>query len=277
MSAEALTGTAHRGWKMPAALRKAAPPVLTGLALLVAWEIASRADTIYWPRRDVPAPTDIVRALYDLVQTSYFWDAVAQTLKGTALGLGFALIVAVPLGIAIGSSRVLFRGTRAVIEFLRPIPGLTMLPLLVLVIGIGFNLKLALVGLGCFWPLLVQSIYGVQDVDPMARDTARAYRLGQLRTFGWIVLPSALPYIVTGFRLAAILALNLAIGTELLVGSTQGMGDQMNKQQLANQVPAMYGYIVAAALIGLLINIGVRRLERYLLHWHASQREGIPL
>jgi ABC-type nitrate/sulfonate/bicarbonate transport system permease component len=258
-------------------VRSVAPPLLTGLALLLLWELVSRADTGFLPRRDIPPPTDIARSLYEQAQTSFFWDALGATMKGWAYGLAIAVLAGVPLGIIIGSSRILFRATRPVIEFLRPIPGLTLLPLLVLVIGIGFNLKLVLVALGSFWPMLVQSLYGVQDVDPLARDTARAYGFGRVRMFFSVVLPSTLPYVVTGFRLAAILALNIAIGTELLVGSTLGMGNQMNSLQLANKIPEMYAYIVAAAIVGLFINFGVRRLERHVLHWHPSQREAVAL
>jgi ABC-type nitrate/sulfonate/bicarbonate transport system permease component len=245
------------------------------LVLLVAWELLSRADTIYLPRADVPPPSEIVQALYRQVQLAAFWDALGATLKGWSLGLLLAILAGVPLGVVIGSSRTAFLSSRAVIEFLRPIPSLTLLPLLVLVIGIRFNLKLALVGLGCFWPILVQTVYGVQDVDPLARDMARAYGLGRTRIFAQIVLPSSLPYIVTGLRLAAILALNIAIGVELIVGSTGGMGVQINLLQLANRIPEMYAYIVAAAIVGLAINFLVRRVERWSLHWHASQREAV--
>ena len=255
--------------------RDAGLAVGTAVVLLVVWELLSRADTVYVPRADVPPPSDIVQALYHQLGSASFWSAVGATLKGWSLGLLLALVAGVPLGIAIGSSRTAFLSTRAVIEFHRPIPSLTLLPLLVLVIGIRFNLKLSLVALGSFWPLLVQALYGVQDVDPLARDMARAYGLSRIRIFLQIVLPSALPYVVTGLRLAAILALNIAIGVELIVGSTGGMGVQMNLLQLANRIPEMYAYVVAAAILGLVINAAVRRLERRSLHWHASQREAV--
>jgi ABC-type nitrate/sulfonate/bicarbonate transport system permease component len=269
--------TPRAGWSAARTLRRTALPVLTGLALLVAWELISRANTLYLPRSAVPPPTDIVRALYHEAQTALYWESVRDTLEAWAYGLALTSVAAIPLGIVIGSSRLLFISTRAVIEFLRPIPGLTLLPLLVLVIGIGFNLKLSLVVIGAFWPLLIQSLYGVQDVDPVARDMARAYGLRRPLIFLRVVLPSSLPYVVTGFRLAAILALNITIGVELLVGSTTGIGEQMNTLQLANRVPEMYAYVVSAAVIGLVINALVRVGERRVLHWHASQRQAVPL
>jgi ABC-type nitrate/sulfonate/bicarbonate transport system permease component len=158
---------------------------------------------------------------------------------------------------------------------LRAIPGITLLPLLVLVLGIQFDLKLTLVGIACFWPLLVQTIYGVQDVDPVAKDMARAYGIGRTRTFFEVILPSTVPYIVTGLRLSAIIALNVAIGAELLVGGTGGIGDRMGKLSLVGAVPQMFVYVVAAAILGLLIRFGLGAAEKRVLHWHPSQRETV--
>lgn len=252
-------------------------PVLTGFCVLLVWELVSRADWIYLPRHDFPAPTDIVGTLGDLARMSTFWNAIAQTLKGWVAGLALACAIGIPAGIVIGSWRPLHLVTKSTIEFLRPIPGLTLLPLLVLIVGVGFNLKLALITIGVVWPLLIQSLYGVQDVDPVARDMARAYGLRRHQIFLRVVIPSALPYIVTGFRLAAILALNITIGIELLVRTTLGIGNEMGQYQEAGRVPEMWSYVVAAAFIGLGINALIRLGERRLLHWHPSQRQAVPL
>lgn len=241
--------------------------------MVLLWELLSRADTAVLPRQDVPPPSTIVKALYEEAQRAAYWGAVGQTLKGIAIGLGIALLTAVPLGIVIGSSRPLFRSVRALIELLRPIPSLTLLPLAILVVGLGFQLKLFFVVLAAFWPLLIQTLYGVQDVDPVARDMARAYGLGPLASFIRITLPSAMPFIATGLRIAAVIALNVGIGIELLVGTTHGIGEQLYHTQTAGRIPAMYAYVVTAAILGLLLNVGLRRIERRVLHWHPSQRE----
>jgi ABC-type nitrate/sulfonate/bicarbonate transport system permease component len=95
--------------------------------------------------------------------------------------------------------------------------------------------------------------------------------------FTRIVVPSATPYIVTGVRLSAATALNVAIAIELLIGSTHGIGEQMNQLQVANRVPAVYAYIVVAGLLGLLMNVGIRGAERRILRWHPAQRKLVPL
>jgi len=252
-------------------------PLLFGLAVLVLWELLSRADTLALPRRNVPAPTDIARQLFDQGRTAEFWTAVGQTLEGWAIGLAVATIAAVVLGVIVGSSRPIYKSLRAMIELLRPIPSIAAIPLLILVIGIGLNLKLLVIAVACFWPIFLQTIYGVQDVDHEARELGRVYGFSRPMVFTRIVVPSATPYIVTGIRLSAATALNVAIAIELLIGSTHGIGEQMNQLQVANRVPAVYAYIVVAGLVGLLINVGIRGAERRILRWHPAQRKLVPL
>ena len=198
-------------------------PFLFAFAVLVVWELVSRADTLTLPRSSLPAPTDIIRELFDQGRTADFWTAVGQTLEGWGIGLAIAVVAAVVLGVVVGSSRPVYKSLRAMIELLRPIPSIAAIPLLILVIGIGLNLKLLVIAVACFWPVFLQTIYGVQDVDREARDMGRVYGFGRLMVFSRIVVPSAAPYIVTGVRLAAATALNVAIAIELLIGSTHGL------------------------------------------------------
>ena len=100
---------------------------------------------------------------------------------------------------------------------------------------------------------------------------------GRLKVFTRIVLPSAAPYIVTGIRVSSAIGLNIAIAIELLVGTTHGIGEKLSQLQVADRVPAVYAYIVVAGILGLLMNVGIRRAERYVLRWHASQRRLVPL
>ena len=166
----------------------------------------------------LPRPTSIARELVEVVQTHEFWAAVGNTMKGWALGLGLAIAAAVPIGIAVGSSTKLYRSVRFVVDFIRPIPSIALLPLFILVFGIDLSLKVYIIALGAFWPLFFQTMYGVQDVDPVARDTATAYRLGPFMRFFFVSLPGATPYIATGLRISASIALLLGVGTEMVVG-----------------------------------------------------------
>ena len=252
-------------------------PTLTAICVVLLWQAVSLANWIYLPRQDFPAPTDIAGTLGDLARTSTFWRAIGETLKGWAVGLTIACLIGIPAGIIIGSWRPLHLVTKSTIEFLRPVPGTRPAALARPHRRRRLQPEADVDRIGVVWPLLIQSLYGVQDVDPVARDMARAYGLRRHQVFLRVVIPSALPYIVTGFRLSAILALNITIGIELLVRTTLGVGNEMGRYQEAGRVPEMWAYVVAAAFLGLGINALVRFAERRLLHWHPAQRAAVPL
>src|SRR5690606_15794782 len=124
-----------------------------------------------------------------------------------------------------------------------PIPSVALIPLAVLLYGTDMKATLLLVVYAAFWQVLVQVLYGVQDVDPVARETARSYRFSawtQVRTLIW---PTALPYIMTGFRLAAAVALILEITGELIIGSP-GLGKQIAVAQSSGAVDTMYALVI---------------------------------
>jgi len=245
-------------------------PWLAVLAVLAVLEALSRSGAI--PERHLPAVTTVLAALVGELGDPTFWLRVWETLQAWGLGLAGAVVAGIPLGLAIGSNRVAYRAVRVLIEFLRPIPPVAVLPLAVLLFGTGVEMKAYLVAFAAFFPLLFQALYGVQDVDPVARDTARAYGLGRIARFVWITVPSALPYVATGLRLSAAIALIVTIATEIVVGSS-GLGYAINEVRYANDVALMYGIIVVTGVLGLVIAIAFRSLERRLLRWHASQRQ----
>ena len=128
-----------------------------------------------------------------MMQTSHFWWAFADTVRGWALGLGFATVLAVPIGIVLGSSDFAASAFRVPIEFLRPIPSAALIPVLFLTLGTNLKSEVFLAAFGAFWPLLVQTMYGVRDVDP-SRSTPRARSAsGGFERLYRITLPSARP------------------------------------------------------------------------------------
>jgi ABC-type nitrate/sulfonate/bicarbonate transport system permease component len=245
-----------------------AVPVIGTLAIVALFELFVRVGLL--STAFLPAPTTIFAALVDEVQTAEFWTAMRDTLWGWAYGLGLAIAIAVPFGIIVGSSAWLYRGTRFVVDFIRPIPSIAILPVFMLVFGIGPSLKVYIAALAAFSPLFFQAVYGVQDVDPVARDTARAYRLRRLRTFWHLSLPGSTPYIATGLRLSASIALLLVVGTEMVVGLA-GLGNNIIRAQYALDLPRMYALIVTSGLLGIIIASTFKRVERYFLRWHPSQ------
>jgi ABC-type nitrate/sulfonate/bicarbonate transport system permease component len=259
------------GLRVPGWVVSVVVPVLSVLAALGLWELISRTEVI--SQRDLPAMSTTVQALWSMVQTAAFWIAFGETVRGWAIGLGLAAAFAIPIGIALGSSDFAASAFRVPIEFLRPIPSAALIPLLFLTLGTTLKSEIFLATFGAFWPLLVQTMYGVRDVDPIATDTARSFRLGRMERLYRVTLPSALPYIFTGIRISSTVALILAFTAELFMG-TPGLGQRLNYYETFGLNPEIYALALATGLLGVAIHFAVSALERYVLRWHPSQRKG---
>ena len=245
--------------------------VASVLASLALWELVSRTDTI--SQHDLPAMSTTVRALWDMVQTGVFWSAFLHTVRGWAIGLGLAIVLAVPIGITLGSSDFAASAFRVPIEFLRPIPSAALIPILFLTLGTQLRSEVFLATFGAFWPLLVQTMYGVRDVDPIALDTARSFRVGRFERLRRVTLPSAVPYIMTGVRISSTVALILAFTAELFMG-TPGLGQRLNYLQTFGLNDQIYALALATGFLGVAIHFAVAAVERRVLRWHPSQRKG---
>ncbi|MGH3084612.1 MAG: ABC transporter permease [Gaiellaceae bacterium] len=248
-------------------------PVLATVASIAAalalWEFVSRSGLI--SEQDLPAMTTTFQELWTMMQTRAFWVAFGQTVRGWALGLGIATALAVPIGILLGSSQFALRAFRVPIEFLRPIPSAALIPLLFLTLGTTLQSEVFLASFGAFWPLLVQTIYGVRDVDPVALDTARSFGVGRFERLYRIKLPSAVPYIATGLRISSAVALILAFTAELFMG-TPGLGQIMNVAESFGLTVQVYALALATGFLGLAIYVVFSAFERWALRWHPSQR-----
>jgi ABC-type nitrate/sulfonate/bicarbonate transport system permease component len=239
------------------------------LGVLALFELLPRIG--FLPENHFPPISESLGRLGEELGTGGFWEAVVDTLQGWALGLGIAAALSIPLGILIGSSRLLYRALRAPIKFLRPIPSVALIPLAILIYGTGLQSKVFLAAFACFWQLLVATLYGVQDVDPVATDTARSFGFSRIRRLFRVTLPSAVPYIATGLRVASAVALILTITAELVIGAP-GLGREINLARSGGNVELMYALIIATGILGLLLNLIFVRAERRFLHWHPSQR-----
>jgi ABC-type nitrate/sulfonate/bicarbonate transport system permease component len=252
-----------RGW---------VPPTVAVAGALLLWEALSRGGVI--SESNFPSMTDTMAELFSTLGEGDFWAAVGNTLQGWALGLGIAAALAIPAGILIGSSSLTYRALRVPIEFLRPIPSVALIPLAVLLYGTGLQSKVFLAVFASFWPLFIQTLYGVQDVDPVTTDTARSFGLRRLEVLWRIKLPSAVPYIATGIRISSAVALILSVTAEIVIGAA-GLGREINIARSGGALELMYALIIATGLLGWLLNIAATMLEKRVLHWHPSQR-GAP-
>lgn len=246
---------------------------LAGVAVtLLLAELCTRAGIL--PRRWFPPVSEMYVEFFRLLVARPLWVEISRTLSGWAIGLGLGLVLAVPIGMVLGASGTAFRLARVVIEFCRPVPPVALIPLAVLVYGTGLETKVFLIAFATFWPLLFQTIYGVQDVDPVAYDTARSYGLNTPARFRTVTLPSATPYIATGLRIASSIALILAVTAELVIG-TPGLGRAIIVAQSADATTLMYALIIATGLLGWILNATFQAVERRVLRWHPSQRQEV--
>lgn len=217
-----------------------------------------------------PASEVLVTLAKDFTLTA-FWLAVGETMLAWFIGLLVAVLLALVLGLVIGMSSFLRRATNSTIEFLRPIPSVALIPLAVLLFGTKIESSLMLIIYACFWQVLIQVLYGVADVDNVAMQTARSYGFSPFQRIRDVIFPTMLPYLMTGIRLGAAVALILAITAELIIGSP-GLGKEIQLAQSGGAIAGMYALIVATGLLGVLINLGMRVIEKRILSWHVSVR-----
>lgn len=263
-----------RGRKQPA--RKLPVKQLLGVAgiigFLLLWELVPRVGIV--EPRFLPSASEVIAALITDFRLAAFWVAVGETMMAWAIGLVMAIVLAVVLGFIIGSSMFLRKFTNSTVEFLRPIPSVALIPLAVLLFGVKIESTLMLVVYASFWQVFIQVLYGVADVDNVAMQTAKSYGLGAMARVRHVVFPTALPYLMTGIRLAASVALILAITAELVIGSP-GLGREIALAQSGGAIPGMYALVLATGLIGVAINLVMRFIERKTLSWHSSIRSEV--
>lgn len=219
----------------------------------------------------LPPASEVIVALFKDLGLTAFWVAVGDTMLAWGIGLAIAVVLALVLGLVIGMSPFLRKATNSTIEFLRPIPSVALIPLAVLLYGMKIESSLLLIVYACFWQVLIQVLYGVADVDNVAMQTAKSYGFSYFQRVRDVVFPTMLPYLVTGFRLAASVALILAITAELLIGNP-GLGNEIGLAQSGGAISGMYALILATGFLGVAINAVTRIVEKKVLSWHPSVR-----
>jgi len=246
--------------------------VITLAVVLAAWEVVGRRHLLFGDA--LPPASKAVASLLDLLREQSFWRSVGQTVLQWAGGLIGSALVAIPVGLLIGSGRLRFALTRSTIDFLRTIPPVMLLPLFVLIWGTGASMVILLAIYAAVWPMLIQTISGVRAVDSLTLETARVFKIGPWRTFWKVLLPAVSPFVFSGLRVSAVISLFIAVVCELVAGS-HGVGQLLTAAQLAGDAPGIYALIFVTGFLGLLINAGVSRVECRVLAWHPSQEKGV--
>ncbi|MGH3451485.1 MAG: ABC transporter permease [Haloechinothrix sp.] len=241
------------------------------VACLVIWELVARGPLAGGPFPTVGA---ITGGLLRLLAQGSFWSALAETLVTALAGLALATVAGVVLGVLLGSVEFAYRSARLIIEVLKPIPPIVVMPLVLLLLGPSTEMGVFLVFYGCLWPVLIQTVVGVRDADPVLLDTARSFGFGRTQRAVRIVLPGAAAFIVTGVRIAGSAAFVIAVVSEL-VGGAPGIGRALFITQGAGLYAEMYALVFVMGIVGLGFNNVLRAFEKWMLHWHPSVRREV--
>lgn len=245
-------------------------------AAVAAWQLGTEAanSPFYLP------PSQIVPDMYHLWfsgPASHLWlthDATANLLPSIGrmlAGWAIGAVAGIAIGVAIGRLPLLADLTEPVVHFARAVPPPALVPVFLFVFNIGTPMEIAAIIFGVIWPVLLNSIEGARHVHPGHLETARAFRVPPLTRLTRIILPSAAPKILAGLRLSLGLALVLMIVSEF-VGSTNGIGNEMLKDQSLFNVPGMWDIVVLLGLFGMIINAAFGLVERRVLAWQPTTR-----
>ncbi|KAA2248750.1 ABC transporter permease [Solihabitans fulvus] len=246
---------------------------LVFLGCLVVWQFAAASGANPY----FPPPLRILRAAGDLWFSGPAWhlwltssvgDDILPSLARLLIGWAVAAVIGVLAGIALGRSAVATDYVAPLLSFARAVPPPLLVPVFLVVFGIGPQMEVATIVLGVVWPILLNTIDGARSVDAVKVETARAFRITRSRWILGVVLPSALPKVFAGLRVSLALSLILMVVSEL-VGSTSGIGFQLvNAQQATFDYPAMWAWIALISVLGYVLNGLFLAVERRVLGWH---------
>ncbi|EHR01124.1 ABC transporter permease [Bradyrhizobium sp. WSM471] len=236
------------------------------IALLAAWEAAPRLgliDTVF-----LPPFSEVIAAGWQLAQTGELYDDVSASLLRALSGFLISVAFIVPLGVAVGWNARLGKLVNQFIEICRNTAPLALLPVFILLLGIGELSKITMVIYSCAWPLLLNTIAAVKQVDPLLIKSARTMGATPQQLFRKVIVPAALPTIFVGIRLASASAMLVLVASEM-VGAKAGLGYLIINSQYSFLIPQMYFGILSITVIGLTFNAILEALERRFMRWKA--------
>lgn len=216
-----------------------------------------------------PLPSTVVSSTVSLLGNGSFWGAVASTLGKWAEAMAISVVIAVPAGVLLGTLPWAEDAVRPLIEFLRPIPSVVLLPLVLLIVQDNTRTEVVLIVLSAMWPVLINTVYGLKEVDPVAKQTLRAFGFGPVAVAWRVSLPSAAPFIATGIRIGASGAFITAVAAELIGAGETGIGSYVVTAQSGTAgITPVLAVAVWSGLLGLAINAALAGAERRALRWH---------
>jgi NitT/TauT family transport system permease protein len=238
--------------------------ILSPLVLLGLWELCARTGII--DTRFFPAPSNIIKQLFEMMSSGVLWRHTGASLYRLVVGFFVGAVPAIVIGLAIGLYRPVRAAFDPLISATYPIPKSSLLPLILLIFGLGESSKIAMVAIGVFYPVVINTAAGVRQIAPIFLDVGRNFRASRFNMFRTVALPGALPLIMTGIKLGAGMGLVLIAIAEM-VGAKQGLGYMIWNAWELFDVQTMYVGLFVIAIIGFVMNAGFDALERAIVPW----------
>ena len=235
--------------------------------LLALWETAPRiglADRVF-----LPPFSEVAVAWWELLADGQLLDDARASLVRSLSGFGLAVALAVPLGLLIGWYKRVADLLGPLLEVFRNTAALALLPVFVLLLGIGETSKISIVLYACTWPVLLNTISAVRTVDPTLLKLAKSMDLPPWRLFQKVILPASVPAVFTGIRLAGGTAILVLVAAEM-VGAKAGLGFLINNSQFNFAIPQMYAGILTVSALGVAFNQFLVALERRFTSWRTA-------
>lgn len=242
------------------------PYTLLGLVFLILlWAGVARfqlVDSFF-----LPDPFTTGKELVELLSTGEITQDFLATLQRVALSFAIAVIVGVPLGLALGSKKNFYRSAEFIIDFFRSTPATAMFPLFLLLFGITDKSKIAVAAFTSALIIIFNTAYGVMHAKMSRLLAAQLMGATRLQTFRWILFWESLPQTFIGLRSAVSLSLVVIIVTEMFIGTPVGLGRKIIDAQITYEIPTMYAVILLAGVLGYLLNAIFIAIEKRVLHW----------
>lgn len=250
-------------------MRNAVRALIGVVGFLAVCEVVGRSGLA--PPDYLPPPTVVLAELFTLLGEQDFTLDVIATILAWLITLGVSALIAVPLGMLLGNVPLLRTAVSAVVEFLRPIPSVALIPLALVLLGSGPETKIFLGVYAAVWPLLFNTIYAIGEVDEQLVDSARAFNIPRRQVLLQVKLPSIAPFVLTGLRLSAGIALIVVISTEMLSGSSGGLGHFIFVASSGGgRMDQVLAGTVLAGIFGYLVNAGMAGIQRRWMTWTSA-------
>lgn len=234
------------------------------IAIGVVWEASTRlhlVDPLF-----LPPLSGIFMTFVGLLASGEFVEHLIPSLHRALSGFFLAAAFGVPLGCAFGWSNRAQAYFGTVIEVFRPVPPISLIPLAILWLGIGDLSKIGIIAWACFWPIFLNSVLGVQSINPILIKSAAIMEIRGLRLFLKVILPASLPQIFTGLRISLAISLIVLVATEM-IGADRGLGYLILEGERTFQSTRMFVGIFSIAIIGYCFNEILLRIERILFRY----------